>query len=381
MHTRKIIGIGVTLLLSAVPQLSAAVAGCNNGYLLGNYNAEITNLNLQNTLQTLNGTGGTVTPAGTGSTGVSAVSTGSTSGSTGSAATKVVGFANNPASLTGAVQGSSRFYFDGAGTIVGLATPAGGNTAVPTAVGKYSVDTTCRATISFNSGANFDAVLADSGRTVVFLETDSSNLGLQGVLQRASSCVSLSYPQSFAFSFAGASAASTSGTSGSGGTGGTSGSTGTSGTSGSTGTSGTSGSTGTGGTSGSTGTSGTSGSTGTSGTSGSTGTTGQAGGSNGLTFGAFSQIGTISTDGNGNFSITQTMISNGQVTRSSGGGTYSVDANCSLRLSFQSNAPGTTSNFVAPMSISGLTTDSSGGVLVSQPNANTSPLTGTFIVQ
>jgi hypothetical protein len=391
MYKRKMFGIGITLLMCAAPQLSAGVAGCNNGYLLGNYNAQVSNLNLQNTLQVLNGNGAAVTPA------------------TGSGTT-VVGFSNNPRSLAGAALGSSRFYFDGAGTIVGLATPSGGTVAVPTQAGTYSVGTDCTATITLNGGASFDAVVADQGHSVLFVETDSSNVGAVGTLQRASSCVSFSYPQSFAFTFFGATPVSASGTSGSGGstgstggtsggtggtsgstgtggtsgvtgTGGTSGSTGTGGTSGSTGTGGTSGSTGTSGTSGSTGTSGTSGSTGTSGTSGSTGTSGQAGGTNGLSFGAFSQIGTISTDGAGNFSITQTSISNGQVTRSRGGGTYSVDANCSLRLSFTSNFPGTTANFVAPTSISGLTTDSQGGVLVEQPNSSTSTMTGTFIVQ
>jgi hypothetical protein len=58
-----------------------------------------------------------------------------------------------------------------------------------------------------------------------------------------------------------------------------------------------------------------------------------------------------------------------------------VGADCSLKLSFSSNAPGTTSNFVAPTSFTGLTTDSTGGVLVTQPTSTTAPLTGTFIVQ
>jgi hypothetical protein len=31
--------------------------------------------------------------------------------------------------------------------------------------------------------------------------------------------------------------------------------------------------------------------------------------------------------------------------------------------------------------VSGLTTDATGGVLVQQPNATTTPLTGTFVVQ
>jgi hypothetical protein len=79
--------------------------------------------------------------------------------------------------------------------------------------------------------------------------------------------------------------------------------------------------------------------------------------------------------------MTQTSISNGAVTRSKGGGTYVVGTDCSLKLSFSSGFPGTTSNFVAPTSIGGLTSDSTGGVLVTQPTSGSSPVTGTFIVQ
>jgi hypothetical protein len=86
-------------------------------------------------------------------------------------------------------------------------------------------------------------------------------------------------------------------------------------------------------------------------------------------------------DGNGSFTFTSTSISGGTVSRAKGGGTYTVGADCSLKLSFSSSFPGTTTNFKAPLSISGLTTDSSGGVLIQQPNATTAPLTGTFIVQ
>jgi hypothetical protein len=363
MNTRKIFGIGFTLMLCAAPQLSAAVQGCNNGYLLGNYNAEVTNLNLQFTLQALNGTGSAVTPSGTSGGTVTPGSTGSSTGTSGSA---VIGFSNNPHSLSGTIPGASRFYFDGAGTIVGVSSASGGSTFT-SAVGSYTVNIDCTASMSLTGGATFDAVVADSGKQLVFVETDSANLGSVGTLSRASSCVGLSYPQSYAFSFFGAAppvaSSSTGGTTGS--TGGTTGSTG--GTTGSTG-----------GTTGSTG--GTTGSTG-----GTTGSTGSAGGGTGTTssaaFVAFSQIGTISTDGNGSFTMTQTSISNGAVTRSKGGGTYVVGTDCSLKLSFSSGFPGTTSNFVAPTSIGGLTSDSTGGVLVTQPTSGSSPVTGTFIVQ
>src|ERR1041385_6482366 len=96
MNTRTIFGIGIAGLFYALPQLSAAVAGCNNGYLLGNYNAQVSNLNLQNTLQSLNSNGSTVT-------------TGGTTGATGTTTTPaVVGFSNNKQSLTGAVRSEER---------------------------------------------------------------------------------------------------------------------------------------------------------------------------------------------------------------------------------------------------------------------------------
>ena len=368
MNTRKMSGVGITLLLCAAPQLTAAVSGCNNGYLLGNYNAEVTNLNLQASLQALNGGGGTSTQSGGGGG-----STSGTSGTAGSSGSTVIGFSNNPKSLSGAVAGASRFYFDGAGTIVGASTPTGGNVPLPTQVGTYTVNTDCTAAITLSGGATFDAVVADSGRQVLFVETDSTNAGAAGLLQRASSCVNLSYPQSFAFSFFGVApnSSSTSGTTGS--SGGTTGSTG--GTTGGTG--GTGGTTG--GTTGSTG--GTTGGTGGTGgtTGGTTGSTGGTTGTNG--FGAFSQIGTIATDGNGSFTFSQTTISGSNVNRARGGGSYTVGADCSIKLSFASNFPGTTPNFQPPVSVSGLTTDATGGVLVQQPNATTSPLTGTFIVQ
>jgi hypothetical protein len=323
MKTRKMYGAGFSLLLFAASQLSAAVSGCNNGFLLGNYNAAVSNLNLQSTLQTLSGNGGTVTPAG------------STTG------TAVIGFSGNPRSLSGSAQGTSRFYFDGNGIIVGSGVPTGGTVAVTMQAGSYTVNSDCSATMTLIGGASFDAVVAAQGKQVLFVETDSANLGAIGTLQKTSSCVSLSYPQSFAFSFFGSSPASTSSTGGTTGT--------------------------TGGTTGTTG--------------GTTGTTGGTGGTTTASFGAYSQLGTLSTDGTGNFLFTQTTISNGAVNRSKGGGTYTVGQDCSLKLSFAANAPGTTANFLAPLSISGLTTDSSGGVLVQQPNATTSPLTGTFVVQ
>src|SRR5258708_8704677 len=149
MNTRKFFGIGLTLCCLLLPQLSAAVSGCNNGYLLGNYNAEVSNLNLQSVLQSLNSTGATVSTAGTPST------------------TPVVGFSGNRRSRSGSLPGASRFYFDGAGTVVGSG-PASNGVTMATAVGTYSVNLDCTASISLASGAAFDAVVAGGGKQVLF---------------------------------------------------------------------------------------------------------------------------------------------------------------------------------------------------------------------
>ena len=92
-----------------------------------------------------------------------------------------------------------------------------------------------------------------------------------------------------------------------------------------------------------------------------------------------SEIGTIGTDGAGNFAFTLSVAQNGSIVRTRAGGTYTVGADCSLKLTFSPNFPGTTANFKAPSSLSGLTVDSTGGVLVIQPDSNTT-LMGRFIV-
>src|SRR5215472_8373566 len=183
MITRRKLGISVSLLLVSLPQLPAALSGCNNGYLLGTYNAQVSNLNLQSLLQAANGSAPAVTPPAT-------------------SPPAVVGFGSNPRSLSGSMPGASRFFFDGNGNIVGQTAITGGGTT-STAVGTYSVALDCTATMTLSGGATFDAVVAGAGSTVLFLETDSSGNASIGSLRRSASCVSLSYPQSFGFSFSG----------------------------------------------------------------------------------------------------------------------------------------------------------------------------------
>src|SRR5437899_2791529 len=130
MNTRRIFGIGFCVICCMLPQLSAAVSGCTNGFLMGNYDAQVSNMNLQNVLQAVNSTGTTVTPATTPTTPI------------------IVGFGSNPRSLSGTMPGTSRFFFDGNGTIVGQTAASNGGT-LTTAVGTYNVNVDCTATISF----------------------------------------------------------------------------------------------------------------------------------------------------------------------------------------------------------------------------------------
>src|SRR5258707_13206835 len=79
-----------------LPRTSFAISGCNNGYLLGTYDAQVANSNFLTVLQSLN----------TGSTG--STSSSSTTG----------GLGNNTSSLSGNQPGLGRYYFDGNGTII-----------------------------------------------------------------------------------------------------------------------------------------------------------------------------------------------------------------------------------------------------------------------
>src|ERR1019366_8942291 len=96
-----------------------------------------------------------------------------------------------------------RFYFDGVGNIVG-SQPASSNSTFLTNVGTYSVSDNCQAKLTLSSGQTFDAVIINHGQSVPFLETDSAGAGTTGTLQEASSCIGLSYPATYGFSFFGA---------------------------------------------------------------------------------------------------------------------------------------------------------------------------------
>src|SRR5947207_1400241 len=133
----------------ASPAAWSAASGCVNGELLGVYNAQISNINLQSVLQAVKATStpaaATVTP-------------------------KAPGFGGNDNSLSGNLPALGRYYFDGAGNIIGVAT---GKVAFNLALGKYTVNTDCTGKITLASGAAYDIVLANGGKELTYVRTDA----------------------------------------------------------------------------------------------------------------------------------------------------------------------------------------------------------------
>jgi len=92
----------------------------------------------------------------------------------------------------------------------------------------------------------------------------------------------------------------------------------------------------------------------------------------------YSTIGTLSIDGAGNFSMTQSAYSSSPVQRSTANGTYTVGQDCSLVLKF--NTSGNSSNFVPPASFRVQMVDSSNGLLSFKADSGDT-LTGSFTAQ
>jgi hypothetical protein len=164
--------------VAAPPALHAA-SGCVNGQLLGLYNAQLLNTNTQSLMQQAN----------------AAASSSPASG-------PAQGFAANDNSLSGNTPALGRYYFDAGGNIIGLST---GKLQFNLAVGKYTVNTDCTGRITLSSGAAYDIVVSNGGKTVTYLRTDADGGGNVGLLQRGGSCVSLSYPNGFTYAVAGGS--------------------------------------------------------------------------------------------------------------------------------------------------------------------------------
>jgi len=102
-------------------------------------------------------------------------------------------------------------------------------------------------------------------------------------------------------------------------------------------------------------------------------------------------VGTVRLDGNGNFTMTQSVFSTSNsssnssstpsLQRATATGTYTIGQDCSLVLKFATSTGSNSSNFTAPTSFRVQMVDSSTGQLSIQTDANTSILTGIFTAQ
>lgn len=372
----------------ALPGVSYGITGCTNGYVTGTYNAQISSANFMSVLNSLNatagannggsgstgstgGTGGSGSGGSTGSSGsgsgsgsggggtanaapfggstgfgngyafgtpgfsspAAAGTTGGTTGSTGSTSGGTTGavnggLGNNPSSFGGAVPGLGRFFFDGNGNIVGQGSNGSGNVLL----GTYTVNIDCTATMKFTTGQTFNAVVAQSGARILFIESDANGAGAIGELDRATTaCAASQFPQSFAFSFFGAQPSTTS-------------------------------------------------SSGGSGSSGSGGSTGAST----TTFSASSGIGSISLDASGNFSMTEWILANGAIKPVQSSGTYTLGMDCNIRLSFAASSVGGAPGSVGgpPALLSGLLVGGSTGLVIVQTDQNMNDIVpGQFIAQ
>lgn len=327
---------GLLICSLGVPRISYGITGCDNTHIVGTYNARVLSANFMNALNTNSANASTTANPG--------------------------GFGNNSSSLSGKVPGLGRFFFDGSGNIIGV-TPGTAENAV---VGSYNVNQDCTATMGLGTGETFNAVVAQGGSQVLFIETDSTSSGAVGELDRATNtCLSPSAPQSFAFSFVNIQAAAA-----------------TTGPAGATGPTGATGATGTTGATGATGMMGmlqpaiaTTGPTGATGATGATGPTGSTGATTG-SLQTQSAIGTITLDGAGSFTLTEWQFAGGSLQPVNATGTYTVDPNCKLLLTFGS------STGTVPARIQAILGASNTGLLVVQMGSSTmSTATGELVAQ
>jgi hypothetical protein len=289
-------GLGLGL-----PRISYGITGCTNAYLTGTYNAQIASINFQ--------------------------SLGSSGGTTGSAATGTAvangGFGNNSNSFSGKTPGLGRFYLDGNGNILGFDNSI--NTS--TIIGSYSVNSDCTASLTLRSGQSFNAVVAQAGAQVQFIETDSAGNGAVGSLLRsANACLSnADYPATLAFTFFGAQSVA-----------------------------------------------------GTAGATGATGTTDTS-----ATVMPYSAVGSLTLENNQGFALKEWVFSAGKLQTINTSGTYSVGFDCSLKLTINNSASangGTTGAALSPVAFQGLLVNKNGGVIALQPDAGTT-ITGSFVAQ
>jgi hypothetical protein len=331
---RTYLAAGILMLGLGIPKASLAITGCTNAYLSGTYNSQISSIAFQNVANAINPPGGTT-----------------------GAATLPSGLGGNPSSINGNVPGLGRFYFDGSGNIMGLASNSTAGAPVYAQAGVYSVASNCTAAIAMNAGQHYNAVVVDQGNQILYIQSDASGNGAAGILQRSSnSCVGSQYPQSFGFEFGGAIPVASSGATGA---------TGTTVT---------------------TGTTGTTGATGTTGTTGATGTTGTTVATSPAILTPFSAVGILSLDGNGNFTVTEYQYGGTGTQALNGGGTYTIDPSCALNLSFTKPAAGSFGALTLPAAFAGLLGtnatigNTSTGLVIIQPVSG-QPIPGLVISQ
>jgi hypothetical protein len=279
---------GATLCgLAGLPETSYAATGCTDAHLNGTYNVQVENSSIVSVLASLKATpspeGGTVLPP-----------------------PPTGGFGNNPNSLGGQVPGLGRFFFDGAGRIVGQAAAANGSSQ-NVIVGSYSVNLDCTASFKLNTGQSFNAVVAAGGDQALFMQTD----GVSGKLTRAAnSCTpTVGTNQSFAFSLSGARRATVTSTP----------------------------------------------------ATGTTTTTPTAT----VAFTPYSTLGSVSMSPDGTFVLRGWSFTGSATEAVTANGTYNLGFDCSLKLNFGSDASAAT-----PLSLRGFLVDQQAGILSVQPDAS-----------
>ncbi len=164
----------------SLPQAAFAISGCSNASLRGTFDVQITNLGLQNFVQSLDQ----------------------------STATAPSGLTANDNSLIGNQAASGRFLFNGNGSIVGAATVPKGAHSFNTPIGSYKINTDCSGMVTIGS-AKYDIVVTKPGKSALFLETDSAGAGTLGTLMRSGACTKVVPGSSYVVSF---SSVTTSGT-------------------------------------------------------------------------------------------------------------------------------------------------------------------------
>jgi hypothetical protein len=146
-----------------------AASGCSTGQLFGTYNVQVGSIGFQGAI--------TLPPTTT--------------------TAAVIGFANNPSSLSGKISGLGRYYFDGTGNIIGVTAATSTSPAVTSNVGTYTVNTDCSASVKFTSAAAYDLYLSNNGQQASYVRTDASGGSEFGILHRAGACVNLNGSYTF----------------------------------------------------------------------------------------------------------------------------------------------------------------------------------------